>query len=208
MTRPTPRGFTLVELLVVIATIALLIAVLMPALGSARSAARRTQCTSSVRQIGLAQHLYANAWEGMVPGWRNGWYLKVAPYTSYATYARWSSAMPCTERSQFLYGVTADINYFENIQEPKYALPSQIMINADASSVVRSAYLTNLVPPSSDLYFGHLETTAVLWADAHANNPKTDDIPAWRSRETNWLPGGATATYPYMTFWRGLTGVF
>jgi hypothetical protein len=104
--------------------------------------------------------------------------------------------------------VTADINWYENLQEPKYGLPSEVMINSDASSVTRSAYLTNTFAPSSDLFFGHLDNSAVLWADAHASNPKTDDIPAWRHFETNWLPGGVRAPYQYQAFWRGLTGIW
>jgi prepilin-type N-terminal cleavage/methylation domain-containing protein/prepilin-type processing-associated H-X9-DG protein len=52
------RGFTLVELLVVIAIIAILSALLLPALGRAMSAAQRADCTSNLRQLGVATQMY------------------------------------------------------------------------------------------------------------------------------------------------------
>src|SRR3569623_1380995 len=62
------KAFTLEELLVVIGIIALLISILLPALGKAQKAAKTVQCLANLRSIGLMVNLYASQNKGYIPG--------------------------------------------------------------------------------------------------------------------------------------------
>jgi len=64
---PGPRGFTLVEVLVVIAIIAVLCAILFPVMSAAREKSRQTVCASNIRQVGVALRMYADDCDGMLP---------------------------------------------------------------------------------------------------------------------------------------------
>lgn len=65
--RPGLKAFTLIELLVVISIIALLVGILLPALGAARKTAQRAVCLSNQRQIGVAMMAYATNNKGLLP---------------------------------------------------------------------------------------------------------------------------------------------
>ncbi len=82
-------GFTLIELLVVISIIAILAAMLLPAIGMVRELAKATKCASSQRQIGLACQLYAGEQDGLLPpvrmpnptgGYSLHWIFLISPF--------------------------------------------------------------------------------------------------------------------------------
>src|SRR4051812_17657893 len=82
------RAFTLIELLVVIAIIALLISILLPALGQAREQGKVAKCVSNLRQIGIYHTMYLNQEDG--PTWHVG----------NGTYGTWSFGY----LSEYIYG--------------------------------------------------------------------------------------------------------
>src|SRR5579871_413068 len=95
-------GFTLIEVLVVIAILAILLALLLPAVQQAREAARRLQCTNNLKQIGLAIHGYhdsnqtfpigANMTKG---GWGISFWVGLLPYLEQSEiYDQWDMIDP------------------------------------------------------------------------------------------------------------------
>ncbi len=82
------RGFTVLELLVSVSVMSIMLALILPAIGTARESTRRAQCVSHLREIGIALHSHHNAHRSLPAGWKFepsgesafGWVVPLLPY--------------------------------------------------------------------------------------------------------------------------------
>ena len=179
------RGFTLVELLVVIAIIAILIALLLPAVQAAREAARRTQCMNNFKQIGIAMHNYHSARNTFPNGelyvhsafnpenldqyYAKGWGVRILPYMEQLELSNLYSV----ENGIFgIYGpnqIDHGLNRIKIFQCPSDPQDELMWVGSN-----RNTY-TNISKPGSDLGIAFYKTNVGGVADSI----------------TRWKPGDA-----------------
>jgi prepilin-type N-terminal cleavage/methylation domain-containing protein len=150
LSRRRGKGFTLVELLVVIAIIGILVSLLLPAVQSAREAARRMSCSNNQRQIGLALQNYHDTFRSYPPGalasWGHSWAAHILPQLEQAPLAE---GIPWSDAPNW-YATDPDSLYLQNLARtelpifrcPSHPGPTQMTHNGLANRYVVS-YLGN-----------------------------------------------------------------
>jgi prepilin-type N-terminal cleavage/methylation domain-containing protein len=127
-------GFTLVELLVVIAIIGILVALLLPAVQAAREAARRSDCSNKMKQLGLALHNYHDTYQAFPAGsWNSGG----ASCTANGRRTPWTVAILSFIEQQNLYDQSDFSTEFvcSNAETPTTAtLPNRIVWNTQLAA--------------------------------------------------------------------------
>ncbi len=167
------RGFTLIELMVVIAVIALMAALLFPALNRAKESGRRTACASNLRQLGVALSIYAGENEGSYPlvTLTNRWPAQL--YRGYENFDVLLCASDPTPRVRGA-GLRPDeaprsyvMNLFRDYFETALAPSELSSFNSGRSS--RAMNETHIGKPSDTIVFGEKKTeTSTFYVDLTA----------------------------------------
>jgi len=175
------RGFTLVELLVVIAIIGILVALLLPAIQAAREAARRSECSNNLKQLGLACHNYADSYKERMP-WNYDSGNTTYPGQPQGQWAQLSwivKALPFMEQQTLSDRIFADIS-----------CPMTNTANADNRQVAQTPLDTVLCPSNPQEVINGGQVPGYRWGPT-GNAARTDYVGSLGHIWSGWKDCGA-----------------
>lgn len=184
------NGFTLIELLVVISVIGMLVALLLPAVQSAREASRRTQCANNVHQLAIACMNVENQTKFLPSaGWGYGWIGDPEGGVSSKQCGSWCYALLPALEQNVIYNITSDGKDPEETVIPKDDERNYQLMR----SVVRSFYCPSR--RAAEPYPGGTEDHFNYYLDAGSGNPdhyvaKTDYAGNWGVQDPSQFPAG------------------
>lgn len=190
VTRRTRRGFTLIEMLVVIAILGLLMALIMPSLSRAQQAARRIACASNLRQVGQAATMWSadnrghlvigHDLHGAMTGSVNmSYFIYLRPYLGYEPHR---AGMPVAE---------IFISPGNRQRTRSYMMNAETIDRRPGRGTPRRTYqLSDISAPSSLMYFGPSVNDRTNWIDTF-NAQSIANVPE------NWF-GNGTANFLFV----------
>lgn len=182
-TKRNDRGFTLVELLVVIAVIGLLIALLLPAVQAAREAGRRLGCVNNLKQLGAALHNY-HAQHNILPfgvGFDDDKTVSTIGDVAARRYSAQSQFLPMLEQNPLFNAINFKVAPFAPYYSARLGPAGELGINGTAATAVVNVFLC----PSD------LDRLAPTWGH---NNYRASNGGSWSGRAGDGLFGQNSLT--------------